>query len=113
MATIDEEATRLAEKHYQVEIGLRDVIRLERSSDCGGNGHFVEKIGLLEVNENTVPSGVMPIEFAPVPSSGIHYPTVIVEVTPDEYALIRADQLALPEGWVLGKSIPRPNGAST
>jgi hypothetical protein len=50
----------------------------------------------------------MPIEFGPAPASGIHYPSVIIEVTPDEFEQIKSKQLPLPLGWSLGDSIPRP-----
>jgi hypothetical protein len=110
---IDDEARNLAQRHYQVEVGLRDIIRLEQKADVEviRTQEHVEKIGLLEVNENTVPSGIMPIEFAPAPAAGIHYPAVIIEVTPDEFELIKSSELALPSGWVLGEAIPRPNGS--
>ena len=60
------------------------------------------------MNENTVPSGIMPLQFGPAPSSGIHYSSVIVEVTPDEYSKLRSGELKLPEGWTLGEEIPKP-----
>jgi hypothetical protein len=105
--TKDEEARELAEKHYQVEAGLTRVIRISRSASveiCPD-----EPIKLLEVNENTVPSGIMPIQFGPSPASGLDYPTVIVEVTPDEYEKIRTGELRLPDGWTLGEEIPKTN----
>ena len=64
-------------------------------------------IKLLEVNENTVPSGVMPIQFGPSLASGIHYSSIIVEVTPDEYEEIQTGKLGLPDGWTLGEEIPK------
>ena len=67
-----------------------------------------EVIKLLEVNENTVPSGIMPIQFGPSPASGLNYPTIIVEVTPDEFQKIQHQQLELPHGWKVGDPIPRP-----
>lgn len=67
---------------------------------------------LLEVNENTIPSGIYPIQFGPAPTSGIHFPSVIVEVTPAEFRKIMADELRLPGGWEIGDHIPRPEVAS-
>jgi hypothetical protein len=106
MGTVDDEAKTLAEKHYVIEVGVSDIIQL-RPESTSDNGHE-KKIGLLEVNLNTVPSGIMPIEFGPAPASGIHYPSVIIEVTPDEFEQIKSKQLPLPLGWSLGDSIPRP-----
>ena len=68
-----------------------------------------ERIILLEVNSNTVPAGIMPLHFSPVPSAGIHYhPSVIMEVTPDEFEKIQTGELKLPNNWTMGEEIPKP-----
>ena len=69
MPTKDEEATYLAEKHYQVETGLTHVFRLTGTADVEFSP--TEPIKLLEVHENTVPMGIMPIRFGPSPVAGI------------------------------------------
>ena len=66
-----------------------------------------EPIKLLEVNENTVPSGIMPLGFGPAPAAGINFSYVIIEVTPDEYRLIQSEELKLPHGWTVGNLIFR------
>jgi len=107
MPTKDEEAIELAKKHYQIEEGLTHVIRINESS----NVKVVEpdeRIILLEVNTNTVPAGIMPLQFSPVPSAGIHYPSVIMEVTPDEFEKIQTGELKLPNDWTMGEEIPKP-----
>jgi hypothetical protein len=109
MPSKDEEAKELARKHYQVETGLTQVFRLSGSAEVEFRPN--EPIKLLEVNENTVPSGIMPIQFGPSPASGINYPSIIVEVTPDEFQQIQNHQLELPHGWKIGDSIPKPNTA--
>jgi hypothetical protein len=107
MANVEEEAVELAKKHYAVEEGLKDIFVLNEVVEVevvrGG-----ETVKLLEVNENTVPAGVAPIQFGPAPSSGIHYPSVIVEVTPAEFEQIKANKLPLPNGWQLGDRVPKP-----
>jgi hypothetical protein len=112
MSTVDEEARQLAEKHYEIEVGVQQIIRLNQ--DVGVQvqraDRDVEKIGLLEVNANTVPAGVVPIEFAPVPASGVNYPAMILEVTPEEFEKIKTNELQLPAGWTIGELIPRPSG---
>jgi hypothetical protein len=107
VTNIDEQARILAEKHYQLEPGVVDIVQLTQEVEC----EVVrgKKIALLEVNENTVPLGVMPLEFGPVPTAGIHYPTVIIEVTPGEFERIKRNELELPHGWSMGSSIPRPS----
>jgi hypothetical protein len=101
-----EVAKELARRHYQIEDGLKQVIRFS------GAIHVEvvrgEPIKLLEVNENTVPSGVMPLYFGPAPADGIPYPSVIVEVTPDEYEKIKAQELKLPKGWETAEELAKP-----
>jgi hypothetical protein len=106
MLTKDQEAKALAEKHYQVEAGLTHVFRLIKTPEAEASP--TEPIKLLEVNEHTVPSGILPIRFGPSPAAGLHFPSVILEVTPDEYQKIQANELRLPDGWVVGELIPRP-----
>jgi hypothetical protein len=89
----DMEAAALARAHYEVEPGLRAIYRLE------GPDPNDLRIKLLEVNEQTVPAGIVPVGFAPHPASGLHYPSVVIEVTPQEYEAIRHKQLDLPAGW--------------
>jgi hypothetical protein len=106
MQTKDEEAKELAEKHYQVEAGLTHVFRITGTAEA--EVKTTKPIKLLEVNKYTVPSGIMPIQFAPYPAAGLHYPSVILEVTPDEFRMIQKEELKLPNGWMVGDLIPRP-----
>jgi hypothetical protein len=99
-------AKLLAERHYQVEPTVINIVIVEASPEAEARPE--EPIKLLEVNEATIPSGIMPIEFGPHPSSGILYPSVIMEVTPEEYVEIKQGRLPLPEHWHLGETIPRP-----
>jgi hypothetical protein len=101
-----EVARALAKKHYQAEVGLQRIFRLTGSAEV--EGRPVEPIKLLEVNANTVPSGVLPVSFGPAPASGIPYPSVIVEVSPEEFAKIQTHELTLPKGWLLGEEMPKP-----
>jgi hypothetical protein len=50
----------------------------------------------------------MPLGFGRSPSGGIPYPSVIVEISPAEFARIQAHELELPEGWTIGEKLPRP-----
>jgi hypothetical protein len=94
----DEAARRLAQKHRQVEVGITHILRFTDRADV--EVLRAEPIKLLEVNTNTVPSGVMPLQFGAAPSIGVPFPTVIVEVTPDEFEKIQAKELKLPSGWL-------------
>ncbi len=101
----DTEAAALAQAHYAVEPGLRAIYRLE-SPDPNDL-----RIKLLEVNDQTIPTGIVPVGFAPHPASGLHYPSVVIEVTPQEYQAIQHNQLNLPAGWQVREPYERPANA--
>jgi hypothetical protein len=105
MPNKDEVARILADRHYQIDPDVVKIFRIEASSKTEEELPK-EPIKLLEVNNSTIPSGVMPIEFSPHPPSGIVYPSVIVEVTPEEYDEIEQGRLPLPNQWHLGELIP-------
>jgi hypothetical protein len=108
-AQLEESASELARRHYQVEPGLTRVILF---SECPALA-TAEPIKLLEVNTNSAPSGVMPLGFGPAPEAGIRFPSVIIEVTPDEFEKIEAKELALPHGWEFKqRDIPRSPDAT-
>ena len=108
MPNKDEDARILAEAHYRVEPGIVQIFRIAGSPAM--EAQPIEPIKLLEVNRYSIPSGVMPLSFDAAPARGIHYPSVIVEVTPEEFEKIQARELALPDGWAVGPRIPRPAG---
>ncbi len=107
MLTKDEAAIELAKKHYQIETGMTQIFRITGSAESEFRPN--EPIKLLEVNTNTVPSGIMPIQFGPSRASGLNYPTIIVEVTPEEFQKLQDQQLELPHGWKVGDPIPKPH----
>jgi hypothetical protein len=102
----DEVARELAKMHYEIESELTHVYRITGRPEAEVNP--AEPIKLLEVNAATVASGVMPLRFAPAPAIGIPYPSIIIEVTPDEFEMLGKQELNLPEGWEIGDLIPRP-----
>ena len=103
------EAQKLAEAHYHIESGIQQIYRLHANDAVESQPN--EPIKLLEVNEDTIAAGVMPLGFGPAPESGIHFPSVIVEVTPTELDRIREQSLPLPNDWKIGELLPR-NAAS-
>jgi hypothetical protein len=100
----DEAARRLAQKHRQVELGITHILRFTDRAEV--EVLRAEPIKLLEVNTDTVPSGVMPLQFGAAPAFGVPFSTVIVEVTPDEFQKIQAKELKLPPGWLDSYEIP-------
>jgi hypothetical protein len=99
----------LANKHYDLDDGLTRIFRITGEPDT----EVVrgEPIKLLEVNENTYAAGIRPLHFGPSPASGIPYPLIIVEVTPDEFRKIESSELKLPNGWTIGEEFLRPSDA--
>jgi len=95
----------LAKKHYQIEPGMKRIFRI--TATAAVEVADTEPIKLLEVNENTVSLGVMPLGFDAIPARGIPFPSVIIEVTPAELEQIQAKELKLPDGWSLADEIPR------
>jgi len=100
-----EVAKKLARKHYDIEPGITRIFKLRDKP--GIESLSSTPIKLLEINVDTAPSGIMPLHFGPVPSSGIPYPSVIVEVTPAEFEKIKVHELKLPEGWTIDVEYPR------
>lgn len=98
-------AKTLARKHYELESDLTVIVFY--SSRTNGAAPSLEPVKLLEVNVNTVPSGVLPLHFGPAPGSRVDYPSVIIEVTPEEYEKIRRHELSLPAGWDIPQDLPR------
>src|SRR4051812_30968789 len=94
MPAKDEVAKKLAAAHYSIEPGIIRIFQLPEDADAEALPST--PIKLLEVNEHTSPSAVMPLHFRAAPASGIPYSSVIVEVTPEEFEQIRTSVLPLP-----------------
>ena len=108
MSHKDEVAKKLADAHFDIEPGITRIFKLQGQPEFEGLPNT--PIKLLEVNDDTPSSGIMPLHFGPVPGSGIPYPSVIVEVTPAEYEKIRVHELSLPDGWTIGEEYARERG---
>lgn len=94
-------AEQLANAHLAVESGITRIVRLRggEALECDPK----EPLKLLEVNEDTFAAGVRPVFFPPSAGRGVPYPTVIVEVTPEEFGRIETGELALPNGWAMAE----------
>lgn len=109
MPNKDDDARVLAESHYRIEPGITQIFRV--AGDVTDESSPVEPIKLLEVNQYSIPSGIMPLRFDAVPAAGVHYPCVIIEITPEEFVQVQAKTMPLPNGWTVGDPIPRPADA--
>jgi gamma-glutamyl phosphate reductase len=90
----DDVAQRLADAHYALEAGISDIYRVTAPI---GEELPNEPIKLLEVNRQTVPMGVVPVYFGP--GENVPYPSVIIDITPQEFAALNRRELSLPNGW--------------
>jgi hypothetical protein len=109
MNTRDDIARKLADAHRVVEPTIVRISRIRTPRE----EIVTEPIKLLEVNRDTSPSGIVPIAFGP--SGSIPVPSVVVEITPEEFEKLSRHELKLPLGWELGETLyeavgEAPNG---
>lgn len=96
----EEVASRLVEAHRRNDPAIEKVVRILGPREP----EMSEPIKLLEVNPDTSPSGIVPIGFA-AELPDIPYPSIVIEVTRDEYDLIVRRALTLPPDWRLGDTL--------
>jgi hypothetical protein len=97
-------AELLAHEHFRMEPAITQIFTYWGKPGSEASG----PIRLLEVDEDTVPTGVMPLHFGPAPEIGVPFPSVIIAVTPDEFRRIEARELPLPDGWEGREELPKP-----
>jgi len=89
----DTVAAELISWHFKVEPGLVTVYRVTNANESDPK----EPIKLIEVNEQTVSTGQFEaFGFAATPD--VPFPTLIAEVTPDEFAELQRSG-GIPRGW--------------
>ena len=92
----------VAGAHYESDPCIRDVYQVVNER---GEDHPEEPIKLLEVNENTIESGIEPLYFGPDPANQMPFGLVIIDITPREFRLLQEGGLSLPKGWRLGRRL--------
>ena len=96
MTRKDQVAFDLVKSHFDVEPHLKEIWRIDNENEFSPT----EPIKLLEVNVATVATGsITPFEFAP--TQEVPFPTLVAEVTPEEFEKLSADPQRLPAGWSL------------
>ena len=94
-------------KHYDIEPGITRIFNLRDKPELESLSSA--PIKLLEINIDTASSDIMPLHFGAVPGGGIPYPSLIVDVVPDEFERIKLQELKLPDGWTIDEEYPREN----
>jgi hypothetical protein len=101
-------ARALAEAHFGVESGISRIFRLSLADEAAEDSEQ-EPVKLLEINSDTVPVGIQPVYFGPHARSGLDYPSIIVEITPEEFERLVRRELELPGGWrIADEYVPSP-----
>src|ERR1035437_1078021 len=106
MLSRDTVARRVANLHFRIEPGIKRIFRLMAPAESDDGSDLLEPVKLLEVNDDTIPCGIVPVYFRSRPERSIDFPSVIIEITPDEFQQIGKD-LTLPDGWRLAEEIER------
>jgi hypothetical protein len=97
-----ETAKSLAEGHFRVEPYLKHVHLIEPMDEQDPK----DPIRLLEVVEGTLAMGIEPIGFPADPARGIEYPSMIVEISPDEYKSVRTSTIRFADReWTIGREL--------
>jgi hypothetical protein len=98
-----ETAKSLANAHFQVEPNLKRIHLMQPVNDQDPN----DPIKLLEVVEGTIERGIEPIAFTADPAHGIEYPSMIIEISPNEYDSIKvAGKVRLGNhDWTIGEEL--------
>jgi hypothetical protein len=97
-----ETAKSLAQGHFRVEPNLKHIHLIEPMDEQDPK----DPIRLLEVVEGTFEIGIEPIGFVADPARGIDYPSVIVEISPDEYKSVRTGTIHFADrDWTIGREL--------
>lgn len=92
-------AIELANSHSLVEPDINEIYYISSSNEADPT----EPIKLLEISSTTIESGISPLYFTP--SKDIPFPSVIVEISPNEFNKIKKQKRALLHDWQIGNRL--------
>lgn len=99
-----ETAYTIAKYHYDVEPDMQHIYLLEPLDE----GNPREPIKLLEVMNGAIERGIEPVSFPANPGLGIPFSSMIVELSPAEYANLDRNDIAYRSyKWKIGQELPR------
>jgi hypothetical protein len=85
----------LVQLHFEADGAVEQIVWIESDEE--------KQIRLIEVNRTALPNQNLEV-FRFAPSGDVPFPTFIADVTPAEWKKIQNGEIALPEGWSLGKA---------
>jgi hypothetical protein len=97
MKTVAQVAHELAKAHIEDDPNTTDVYFVD---GIDNEVRLVEVSGSLG---NGGPGEVLPFRFKEQPEQGVPYPSVVVLLSPAEWASVENGQLELPPGWEKAK----------
>jgi hypothetical protein len=101
MPTKEETAQLLADAHFHLDQGITRIFRIVEPDESNS----LRPVKLLEVNPMTVEAGIQPIGISADPARRVSYASVIVEVSPNEFAQLQRGELSLPRDWRLSNEL--------
>jgi hypothetical protein len=97
-----ETAKSLAEGHFRVDPNLVRVHLIEPIDQTDPD----DPIRLLEVVKGTFERGIEPVGFTADPAHGVEYPSIIVEISPEEYKTVSQGKLHFANReWTIGAEL--------
>jgi hypothetical protein len=93
MKSVPEVAKELAKAHVEDDPKTMDVYFV---TDVDDEVRLVEVSGSLG---GAGPGEVLPFRFKEQPEQGVPYPSVVVLLSPAEWAAVEKNELKLPAGW--------------
>lgn len=97
-------AQKMARRQYAIDPGMQKIFWVLGPTKAEQDAS--EPVKLLQVNKDTMATGILPLFFPIIPEEGFPFRSVIIEITPEEYKKVKSRELNLPNGWKLGPLIP-------
>ena len=94
--TLKETAEALVSKHVEVDPEITHVFLARNENE----------IRIVEITSSVgTTKEIIPFSFKSRPRLGIHFPTVIILLSPEELELLKKKELELPKGWGAFKNL--------
>lgn len=99
--TKDETSHHLADAHFRLDPSIVRIFRIIETDE----ENPARPVKLLEVNAMTPELGISPIGMGADPARDVFYPSVVVEISPNEFDRLQRGELKLPHDWKLSDEL--------